>query len=63
MYRLLLVKTQQQCAGKWLVVRVFENNFRFSNYSSNCGRVDSALEHALEGVAGKVQRFAFHIVV
>ena len=63
MDRLLAVKTQQQCAGEWLVIWVFENDFRFSNDSSNCSRIDSALEHALEGVAGKVQRFAFHIVI
>lgn len=63
MDRLLTVITQQQCAGEWFVIRVFDNYFRFSNDSRNCSRVNSALEHALEGVTGEVQRLAFHIAV
>ena len=55
------VKSQQQDAGVWFVVRIFENNFCFCNDPRYCCRIDSALEHALKGVTGKVQGFTFHV--
>ncbi|HUX25901.1 MAG TPA: hypothetical protein VMV87_14935 [Burkholderiales bacterium] len=60
MNRLASVEPQYQGAGERLVIRIIRNDLAARDNLRHRIRINSALEHALESVAGKVQVLTVH---